>query len=187
MEEETKHLIDVLEATKKALIEEDVLKLKDLSNQTIHTSSTEQQRGEILVLIINYTLEKLIERKATLKIKNWNTIAKRINSYLDLAVLALKQEKFDKFEEYLVNIRKTIESISINLKPYIKEVLRKASVNKASKIYEHGISMEQTAHLLGVTQWELSEYTGQTAIGDIKQNLTIDVKKRAQRALEFFS
>ena len=187
MEEETKHLIDVLEATQKALIEKDALKLKDLSNQTIHTSSIEQQRGEILVLIINYTLEKLIERKTTLKIKNWNIIAKRINSYLDLAILALKQEKFDKFEDYLVNIRKTIESISINLKPYIKEVLRKASVNKASKIYEHGISMEQTARLLGVTQWELSEYTGQTTIGETKQNQTIDVKKRAQTALEFFS
>jgi predicted transcriptional regulator len=73
------------------------------------------------------------------------------------------------------------------MKPYIQEVLRKASINKASKIYEHGISLGQTAQLLGITQWELSEYSGQTNVSDNDYNKTLDIKKRAKMALEFFS
>jgi predicted transcriptional regulator len=82
--------------------------------------------------------------------------------------------------------RKTLSSLSVNLKPYIEEVMRKASINKASKIYEHGISLGQTANLLGISQWELSEYTGQTSIADTNYNNTINTKKRAQMAMEFF-
>ena len=99
----------------------------------------------------------------------------------------MEEKKEDKYIEYLERIRKTISSISISLKPYIEEVLRKASINKASKMYEHGISLGQTAKLLGVTQWELTEYAGQTKISDDYYNSTLDIKRRAQMALEFFS
>ena len=65
--------------------------------------------------------------------------------------------------------------------------MHKASVNKASKIYEHGISMGRTAKMLGITQWELSEYTGQKNVPDNPYNETFDVRKRAEMAMEFFS
>ena len=83
--------------------------------------------------------------------------------------------------------RKSVTVVSINLKPYIEEVLRKASINKASKIYEHGLSMGKTAKLLGISEWELAEYTGQTRMADLPQNVTMGEKERAKMALEFFS
>jgi TRAP-type mannitol/chloroaromatic compound transport system substrate-binding protein len=184
--EEVNHIINVLESTKSALQEQNIIQLKDLSNQTIHCASTEQDLGSILIAIVVYSLGKLLEKKDSLQIKNWNKFIKKFNAILDLAIKAAKEGNEERYEAYLGMARKTLSSLSVNLKPYIEEVMRKASINKASKIYEHGISLGQTANLLGISQWELSEYTGQTSIADTNYNNTINTKKRAQMAMEFF-
>lgn len=185
--EEVGHIIEVLEKVKKAIKEEDVVSLKELSNQTIHTVSAHQDTGNVTMAVIVYALGKLIERKSSLKIKNWNLFTKKIDSEFTLAIKALQEDKQKEYEKYMQMARKSITSTSLNIKPYIQEVLRKASINKASKIYEHGISLGQTAEILGVSLWELSEYTGQTKIPDAKYNVTISAEKRAKMALEFFS
>lgn len=185
--EEVKHLIDVLEKAKDALEKEDVLSLRDLSDQTIHTVSAHQDTGNITMAVIIYTLSKVIERKSSLKIKNWNVFIKKIESQFTQAIKALKDNKINDYEKAMQMARKAITSTSLNIRPYIQDVLRKASINKASKIYEHGISLGQTAEILGLTLWELSEYTGQTRIPDTKYSITEDVKKRAKLALDFFS
>ena len=43
--EEVEHVIEVLEKVRKAIKEEDVINLRDLSNQTIHTVSAHQDTG----------------------------------------------------------------------------------------------------------------------------------------------
>ena len=185
--EEVSHLINVLEETKEAIIKEDILKLGELSNQTIHSASTDQDAGSITIAVIVYALSKIIERKDTLKIKNWNTFIKKIDGVFTLAVKALKENKVDKYEKYMEMTRKAITSTSLNIKPYIQDVMRKASINKASKIYEHGISLGQTAEILGITEWELSEYSGQTRVADVPFSISLDIVKRAKMALEFFA
>ena len=47
---------------------------------------------------------------------------------------------------------------------YIQHVIDEANVKKASKIYDHGISLGQTAQLLGISHWELMRYVGHTKI-----------------------
>jgi hypothetical protein len=185
--EEVSHLINVLEETKEAIVKEDILKLGELSNQTIHSASTNQDAGSITIAVIVYALSKIIERKDTLKIKNWNTFIKKIDGVFTLAVKALKEDKVDKYEKYMEMTRKAITSTSLNIKPYIQDVMRKASINKASKIYEHGISLGQTAEILGITEWELSEYSGQTRVADVPFSISLDIVKRAKMALEFFA
>ena len=185
--EEVKHIIEVLEKAKKAIEQEDVLALGELSNQTIHTVSAHQDTGNITMAVIIYALSKVIERRSSLKIKNWNLFIKRVEAPFTQAIKALKEDNVEKYEKAMQAARKAITSTSLNIKPYIQDVMRKASVNKASKIYEHGISLGQTAEILGLSIWELSEYTGQTRIPDVKYNITTDVEKRAKMALEFFS
>jgi len=80
----------------------------------------------------------------------------------------------------------SVKGLSEELKRNVSDVFMKARINKASKIYEHGISMEATSKLLGVSIWELAEYTGQTNISDANYNKTIDIKKRVKTAMEFF-
>jgi len=185
--EESEHIIDVLEKVRIAIKEEDVSALSKLSNETIHSASSHQDTGNITMAVIVYALSKLIERKNYLKIKNWNVFIKKIDSEFSLAIKAVKDDNLEKYEDYMQMTRKSITSASVNIKPYIQEVIRKASINKASKIYEHGISLGQTAEILGITEWELSEYTGQSKISDVKYNITLSATKRAKMAMEFFS
>ncbi|MEK6927880.1 MAG: hypothetical protein AABX11_05600 [Nanoarchaeota archaeon] len=183
---EVNHLVSVLEATKKALNEKDSLALKELSNQHIHCATLDQGPGDILTTVIVYTLSKLVERRDYEKMKQWNNFEIKFNGFIDLAIKALKENNEKAFTEHITRIRNSLMGISGNLKPYIEEVIRKASINKASKIYEHGISLGQTAQILGITPWELSEYSGQRG-DDFGFNISIDVKKRIKTAMEFFS
>ncbi len=185
--EEAEHLIQVLKTTRKALLSNDALQLKELSNQTIHCATSFQDAGSITIAVLVYSLSKIIERKEQIHIKNWNVFVKRCTGFLDLAIKAVQENNSTAFESHLASARASLASISINLKPYIEEVLKKASINKAGRIYEHGISLGQTAKLLGVSQWELAEYTGQTKTADIAYNATLNIKKRANMALDFFS
>jgi hypothetical protein len=182
--EEINHIIEVIEKSKTALKEENPLELKELSNQIIHSTSVYQTEGLIAISVILYSLSKLIERKEHLSLKDWSTFIEKTNSSLNDAITSLKEDNQKEFEDGLIAIRSSIEKITI--KPFVHEVLRNAAINKASRLYEHGLSLEQTAKLLGISQWELSEYTGQTGIPDVKYASTLDIKKRAKTALEFF-
>ena len=70
------------------------------------------------------------------------------------------------------------------LKIHIKEVFEKARINKASRLYEHGISAGRTADLLGISTWELMDYSGTTGLAD--KGITKDVKERIKIARELF-
>lgn len=184
--EEVKHIISVLEKTQKALKEKNPTELKLLSDSTVHSASIQQDTASITLAILVYTLSKLIERQDYKKIRSWDNFVKKFNSILQLAILALQKNKFSSYENHITLARKALTNISVNLRQYIEEVLRKASINKASKLYEHGLSLEQTSKLLGVTQWELLEYAGQKNASDNQQE-SISVEKRATTALEFFT
>ena len=185
-EKEVQHTISILQEAKKALLTDNSFKLLELSNQKIHSAACVQDIESITLTIIIYSLGKLIERRSSLKIKNWNVFVKKINSFINLAILALQKNNQKAYGDYILKVKSSLESISPSLKQYTKEIIRNACINKASHIYKHGISMGQTAKLLGITEWELAEYTGQTRIADINYNKTLNEKKRAQMALEFF-
>lgn len=182
--EEVKHVASVLGEAQRALKQQDAVALREISNQTIHCSSCFQDAGTTTMAVVIYALSKLVERQETLKIPRWPEATKKIQSYLTLAQKAVLAEKEAQFEEYMQRIRTTLTSLSINLKPYLQGVLQKASINKAGKIYEHGISLGKTAQLLGISQWELSDYATQK---DDPYHSTINTKTRAQTALEFFA
>ena len=184
--EEVAHVIDVLTRARYALEQEDTKKLRELSDRTIHSASVYQHTDYILVATIIYALSKIVERKDRINIKNWNPFVRDISNLLELATISLQRNKQKQFIKFLSKIKYRIENVSKDLKPFIEELLRKASINKASKIYEHGISLSKTTKLLGVTPWEMSEYVGEKENPHIKLNKTIDAKQRAQMAMEFF-
>ncbi len=186
MEEERPHIIKVLRQASVALKKESALELKELSNQTIHCASCMQDSGSITIAVLNYALGKLLERNQHLRIKNWSALVKKITLYYEIAAKELEKDNVIGYEKNIIEARRSLTGIS-DLKQAIRDVLQKASINKASKIYEHGISLGQTANLLGVTQWELSEYSAQAGSADARFTHTIDIRKRAEMALEFFS
>ncbi len=186
MMEEVTHVLEVLTRARYALEQEDTKQLRELSDRTIHSASVYQHTDYILVATIIYALSKIVERKDKINIKNWNQFLKEISNLLSLSITALQRGKHSQFIKFLSKTKYYMENISQDIKPFIEELLRKASINKASKVYEHGISLAKTTKLLGVTPWELSEYIGEKESPQIRLNKTIDAKTRVQIAMEFF-
>ncbi|VVB83842.1 Uncharacterised protein [uncultured archaeon] len=185
--QEKENVLRILEETKEALKNSDSLKLKELSNQTIHTASLTQDSDNIAVAVMVYSLSKIIERVEYKKFSGWDNFYKVITSSVDNSINAIKTNNDKKLQQSLMSIREAISKLSGKLKIYIQDVFRKAQINKASKIYEHGISMEKTASLLGVTMFDLASYAGQKEeISNAPLSQTLDVKSRIKIAEDIF-
>ena len=185
--EEKEHILDVLRRVKIALKNEDYIEIKNLSDNVIHSCSIDQDLDCISIAVVIYSLSKLIERESYKTEKQWPKFFKEYLKDIDDSIIALEKEDIETFRTKINSIRELIESLSGNLKKHIDYVFRKAEISKASRIYEHGVSMEQTASLLGVTLFELAQYTGSTGIADVDLNITLDIEKRLKKAMEFFS
>jgi len=184
--QESENVLRILKETKEAIKEEDNIKLKNLSNQTVHTASVSQDPENIAIAVIVYSLSKILERP---KYREYSSSEKLFNEFgicIDNLIIDIKEKNSKRFAKELTHFRAKINKLSGKLKIYVQEVFRKASINKASRIYEHGISMERTAKLLGITMFELANYAGQTGISDVPESNTADVKSRIKLAMEMF-
>ena len=183
---ERDNLLWILKETKNAVKKNDVVKIKELSNHTLHTSSIQQDSDSVAVAVIIYALSKIIERRKYTYYKEWPSFYKNYLKGIEKAIQDLQKNDAENFREDIKKIRDEIGKLSGNFKKYIQDVFRKAEINKASRIYEHGISMEKTAKLLGITMWELAEYAGQTGVSDVNLTVTMPIKKRIKQAEEIF-
>jgi len=90
------------------------------------------------------------------------------------------------FEKVMKQYTATLEKIDKKLKVHIQDVFRKARINKASRLYEHGLSVGRTAELLGINKFEVMDYIGKTYIADVKENITIDSIERLKFSRSLF-
>jgi len=184
---EKDNILRILRETKQALKDEDFSKIKSLSNQTINTASLTQDPDNIIVAVVVYSLNKIFGREDYKNVKGWKKLYNITDKALDDSIEDIEKGKIKKFRKDFEKIRKAITEVSGELKKYIKDVFRKASINKASRLYEHGISMERTASLLGVTMYELANYAGsKKEISDIPESETMNAKKRIKLTEKFF-
>lgn len=184
--QERENIIDILEKAKKAIKEEDIIAIKDLSNRTIHSSAIYQDPDNINIAVILYALSKIIERTHYHELEGWDKFQETYESSISNSLLALKKNDLEVYRDQIDKIKEGVDKLSGHLKTYIEEIFRKADINKASRLYEHGISMESTAKILGISIWELNSYVGQTGIADVDLAYTLDIKQRLKNAEEIF-
>jgi hypothetical protein len=184
--QEADNVLRILQETKVALERDDSFSLRSLSNQTVNTSTLTQDPDNIAVAVIVYSLSKIVERQDYRSLLGWKKFYDNVLLYLDKSIKDIEKREYGKFREDFKAIRGSIDNLSGKLKKYIKEVLRTAEVSKASRLYEHGISMEQTANLLGITLYELAEYVGKTGISEVPENRTMGTKERIKLAMDIF-
>jgi hypothetical protein len=185
--QEKENILRILNETKEALKNKNSSKLKELSNQTIHTSSIDQDKDNITIAVLVYSLSKIIERKEFQSPKEGKKLYNYLLNQIDLCIEALRKNEDEKLRKLMEAFRTHLEKVLGGLKPYIQDVFRKAQINKASKIYEHGISMEQTAKLLGITLFDLASYAGQKPeISNAPWGQTLSVKQRVKLAEDMF-
>lgn len=184
--QEKDNVLRIFQEAKLAVEKEDAVKLKDLSNQTIHSASITQDPDNITMAVIIYSLSKIIERKNYREYPGWKKFYEKMIGCINHAIVDLEKNDDNDLEVHLKSLRNSIERLSGKLRVYIKDVFEKAAINKASRIYEHGISLEKTASLLGITMFDLAGYTGQTGISDVPLSRTMDAKARIKLAMEMF-
>jgi hypothetical protein len=184
--QEKENILRIFEETKEALAEGDAAKIKLLSNQTTNTASLTHDPDNIAVAVIVYSLSKIVEREDYKKLPGWNNFYNIYIGAIDKIIFALRKNDEKTFRVNIELIRRAIDKLSGKLKNYIQDVFRKSRINKASKLYEHGISMEKTASLLGVTMFELANYVGQKEVAEIPEVKTISVRSRIKLAMEMF-
>ena len=184
--QERENILRIFQETKKAVSRGDSGAVRNLSNQTNNTAALTNDPDNIATAVIVYALSKVVEREDYKKLPGWNMFYGIYIRAIDRIIVALKKEDYTAFREDIKLIRGAIEKLSGKLKEYIQDVFRKASINKASKLYEQGISMETTAKLLGITLFELANYAGQKDFTGAPKMKTIDIKARIKLTEDFF-
>ena len=158
----------------------DIAEIKNLSDHTIHNSSIFQDEDSISMAILVYSLSKLLEKKHA-----------QVNHSLLLSLCSQAHEYLEanNVEQYRQQVKALfdfIRNIDSKLKLYIEEVVTKGQINKAGKIYAHGISIGRASEILGISQWELLSYVGKTTIPETPSDI-INVRDRLKFTRGLFS
>ena len=183
---EPDNIIRILRETRKAIKDDNPLKMKELSGQTIHTATISQEGDSIVIAVLVYSLGKIMQRDHYRKMEGWGEFYTVLMKNLDSAIDYLEKDDVKNFRLSIGRIRNSMNEISGDLMTYIKDVFRKSEINKAFKLHEHGLSLEQTSELLGVNLWDLSSYVGQSSLGEAKVNESMPVKNRIKIAEDIF-
>lgn len=170
-----KETINILKVKDKS----DIIELKKLSSHTNHISSIFQDEDSISIAILIYSLSKTIERK--FGVVNFIEISR----FLKSAQTNLSKGDINLYRRDIKSLFKLISRIDSKLKLYIEQVVRQAQVKKGSQIYRHGISLERTAEVLGISQWELMSYIGHTSMTDMPSD-SVDLRTRLNNARRLF-
>ncbi len=185
--QEKENILRILEGTKQAIQKGDTVTIKNLSNQTTNTAALTHDPDNIAIAVIVYSISKLLEREDYRKLPGWNEFYRTIFKSIDNAINSIKSNNEAKIKGSLNTLRQSLVRVSGSLKKHIQDVFRKASINKASKLYEHGISMEKTAKLLGITMFELANYAGQKeGVSEVPVGTGLSAKARIKIAMEMF-
>jgi len=176
----------ILKSVKKKINAGNYNDLNDLSNETVHSAAVNQDSLNIIVAVLVYSLSKVLQKENYRKMDGWMKFEALLLKNLDLMILASNKNDRENLILYAGEIRHVLNTFSGNLGSYIKDIFRKAEINKAFRLYEHGLSVQKTAKLLGVSLWDLSSYIGQSRISEAKVSISLPVRERVKYIEEFF-
>ena len=186
-EEEVKDILNVLHAAEELLREFKIDELKECSNHIIHSAAIYQDKYAINTAIIIYAISKVLERRKFRESKEIETFVEKVLKGLGDLSRALEANNLEDFMRIIKSMMREISLVDRNFSEYLEHVLHKARLKKASKIYEHGLSLGKVAELLGLSKWEVMQYTGKTRIHDRKDTKTMSVRDRLKKVEDIFS
>ncbi len=172
-----KDILNVLNDSIEIVNKGELFRLRELSDHVIHNASVFQDKDSITVAVTVYALSKLYKRP--------EDVDRFLLPHLENARGLLESGKDDEYEKEIKLIIKDVSQKDEKTKFYIQEVLELAQIKKASKMFEHGISMGQVADALGISIWDIMDYVGKTTIVD-QFGYKTNVTKKLQFTRELF-
>ena len=176
----------VLKEAFRAIKDNDWTTLKKISNTTIHSATVHQDSMNIIIAVLVYATSKILQRENYQKMSGWKEFHSSLLKNWEVMVKASEKKDMKIVVQSAGDVRNALNKIEGDLGSYIKEVFRKAEINKAFKLYEHGLSSAQTAELLGISLWDLASYIGQSSINEARINMSMPVQDRIKKTEEFF-
>ncbi|MFW5746956.1 MAG: hypothetical protein ACOCWQ_05410 [Nanoarchaeota archaeon] len=167
-------ILAVLTKAQVALQDRDEVILSQISNETIHNASIYQDDLSIDVAIAMYALSKILGRKKDDKSAFFSACEKLIGK----AYAELRTGSLEDYHTTMHEVLRTIKQADRKMSLYIQHVLDQARLKKSAKLYDHGISLAQSASKLGVSQWQLYSYIGKTSMDDAPKSSVRNMKKR---------
>ena len=177
-EELKKDLLELMSKTLKGLRDRDGTAVRELSDHIIHNASIFQDELTISMAVIVYALSKMLDR--------YGEISGDTLHHLEHLQEILKKGKTKHLFKELRKLREGIDTKDRKISLYVQHVVNEAKIKKGSRIYEHGISLAQTAHVLGISEWELMNYIGKTTMYE-QQLEKFPIKKRLEIARKLFN
>lgn len=171
-------IISVLQKGIKALLNADLVALREESDHIIHCSAIFQRQESIQTAVVIYALSKILERGKTIDAKVIDAMQKAINF--------MNADNLRGFNTEIKAIYDMISNVDDQLSMYMQHVITEAQIKKGSRIYEHGISLGQTAEIFGLSQWELMKYVGRTRVSEETID-TVPIRTRISFARQLFS
>jgi hypothetical protein len=172
-----KDILNVLNEAIQIVKSADLFRLRELSDHVIHNASIFQDKDSITVAVTIYALSKLY--------KYTSEVDRFALPRLENAKKYLEEGDSNGYENEMKRIIKDISEKDEKTRFYIQEVLEMAQIKKASKMFEHGISMGQVADALGISIWDIMDYVGKTTIID-QFGYKTDIGKKLQMTREMF-
>ncbi len=182
-----KDIMAVLRDSLKSIGQGNVASLKEISDHVIHTASITQEDSVISVAVIIYSLSKIFDKWQYRKDKRWNRFKGNVVKELERSLNRLEKGEIKSYKDSTKNFFKIIGDLDDKVGLYITHVINQARIKKGSRVYEHGVSVGRVAKVLGVSEWDLLTYLGNTKIVDKEPVLTKRVKERLLFTRRLFS
>ena len=184
-EQVRKDILDMLRDSIKAIKQDNITELRELSDHTLHSSTIYQDEDSNAIAVILYSLFKIYEKQKLQASPGWQFFHNDVLKLLDSAYSALITADFARYKISIKKLFELIAKFEKEFGTFITAVIEQSKIKKGSKIVYHGLSLGRTAELLGISQWDLMDYLGITNIADA-QPRTMGVKERLNIAARLF-
>jgi len=158
--------------------EEDVEKLKELSDKGIGTVALYKDLDLISITVMVYSLHKII---TTISPKDYPFLLKD----LEKAKNSLANKNFTLYNKSIKLIYQIIHKSDAKVKDHLSDVLHAARIKKSAVLLSKGLSIGQAAGLMGLSNWDLQQYAGKTTTFE-QHHETIRADKRITNAFKIF-
>ena len=143
-----------------------VLELRGLSNRLVREAAMEENYAKAELGVIAYALHKLETKEHIAKSQKWRAVKQIISVDLERAEYAASQNDIKLLMQKLKSIIKHIRDTDSELGNFAQNIYEKAKVKQASLAYSYGLSIAQSADLMGADKKDLQSYVGFTKMSD---------------------
>ncbi len=175
-----------LEKLRNALRRKNIPALKKISNRAIERAALTEDPDLVNISLISYALYKLVSKPHILKTEQWEKFAEDVDGDLAEAI-QLKSEGKPIGGILEKDIIVDISEIDSALGNYARDIIEKARVKQASRIYAMGLSLDKAISLTNADRFQLLQYIGSTVIHDrpyTKTKSVIDRYRKTKEILE---